>query len=232
MLNFFHCKRTSFSLLFSCGKEISGKEILEWDPDEELVYNWEILVFRTLISTTEGTEWIHPHEWINSGIRQGRNTHAGSFLSSSLLPEEDQSSNYFYTSSRMVKEKGALLSAPSFPKEKRDWTSPRVTVPLLCACCVETIAQVRWWGTISLQMAAIAWISPLLWWRSPWAREQSSFFGFQGQGCWWVPSEHKGWREAVGNNKSILVFLNLHFVLQSLPQEFVRISQNKTWTNQ
>lgn len=187
-VEFLPLQENFFSLLFSCGKEISGKEILEWDPDEELVYNnWEILVFRTPISITEGTEWIHPHEWINSGIRQGRNTHAGSFLSSFLLPEEDQSSNFFYTSSRMVKEKGALLSAPSFPKEKRDWDfSQSHGAPAVCTRCVETIAQVRWWDTISLQMAAIAWISPLLCWRSPWAREQSSFFGFQGQGCWWV----------------------------------------------
>lgn len=70
------------------------------------------------VSTTEGAEQIHPRKWINSAIRQKRNSCVGTFLSSSLLPEKDQSSNYFYISSRTVQGERALLSAPSFLEEK------------------------------------------------------------------------------------------------------------------
>lgn len=79
-------------------------EALKWDPDQDLVCNWEVLVFQPPISTTEGTEQIHPRKWINSGIRQRRNSYVRTFLSPSLLPEEDQSSNYFYISSQTVQE--------------------------------------------------------------------------------------------------------------------------------
>lgn len=34
----FHSERNS-SLLFSCGKEVAGKEILKWDPSKEVVYD-------------------------------------------------------------------------------------------------------------------------------------------------------------------------------------------------
>lgn len=63
------------------------------------------------------------HEWITSGIRQRRSIHVRSFLSSSFLSEEDLSSNYFYIYFRKVKDKRALLRAPSFLEEKRDWAS-------------------------------------------------------------------------------------------------------------
>lgn len=63
------------------------------------------------------------HEWISSGIRQRRYTYVMSFLSSSLLSEEDQSNNYFYISFRKVKEKRTLLRASSFLEEKRGWAS-------------------------------------------------------------------------------------------------------------
>lgn len=89
--------------------------------------------FQTPISTTEGTEQIHPHKWINSGIRQGRNSYVRTFLSFSLLPEEDQSSNYFHISSRTVQEKRALLSAPKHLEEKSVWSSSQMRrAPALC----------------------------------------------------------------------------------------------------
>lgn len=99
------------------------KEFLKWGPNQDLVCNWEILVFQTPVSTAEGTEQIHSHKRINSGVRQRRNSYARTFLSSPLLPEEGQSSKYFYISSRTVQEKRVLLSAPSFLEEKSVWAS-------------------------------------------------------------------------------------------------------------
>lgn len=146
------------------------KEFLKWGPNQDLVCNWEILVFQTPVSTAEGTEQIHSHKRINSGVRQRRNSYARTFLSSPLLPEEGQSSKYFYISSRTVQE--GFVKCSQLPRGKECLSF----LPDLQGSCSAYTPwrkpeQVRWWDSISLQRATRTWISPLFCWKSPWTRE-------------------------------------------------------------
>lgn len=141
----FYTVRSPLLIFVQLWERCLRKEVLKWDPNQDLVCNWEILVFQPPISTSEGTEQIDPHRWINSGIRQRRNSYVRTFLSSSLIPEEDQSSNYSYISSQTGQEKRVLLSGPSFLGGKNVWASSQVCrAPSLCTHCEEN--QNKWDG--------------------------------------------------------------------------------------
>lgn len=100
------------------------KKVLKWDPNQDLVCNWEIFVFRTPLSTAAGTEQIHPHKWINSDIRQTRNSCVRTFLNSSGRSVQQL---------LQVREKRVLLSAPSFLEEKSVWGFlPNLRASALC----------------------------------------------------------------------------------------------------